>query len=213
VKPASILPRCASASVVAVFAFNVYIALYDKTLSRLNSLHYSFNWIIVIIDFAAAVMLIVRPRSVIWVSLGGIVWPLIYISFLFVDFETLLCLGTNISCWPSVRDAYDYLILGSRVEGWVLWPYTIRVVISLLVVTVVLAAFSLLLSKRGSTMVKKKDTGNENNQDWKLVDAEAGLKRSDSTYFLFILAPYFSSRMGQLKSLWTMKMTKWPNLE
>jgi hypothetical protein len=141
---------------LAVFGFNIYIALYDKTLSQLNTLHYSFDWLIGAIDLFAAIFLLVRPRSLTWLSLGGIAWPLIYITFLIIDVETLLCLGTDTSCWPSVGDAYDYLILGSRLEGWVLWPYTIRVIIVLLVVTLALATISLLMSRRPTAIKGEK---------------------------------------------------------
>jgi hypothetical protein len=161
----AILSRGAGVSMLVVFGFNVYIALYDKTLSQLNSLHYSLNWLIVVIDLVAAIALVVRPHSLTWVSLGGIVWPLVYIIFLFVDVETLLCLGTYVSCWPSVGDAYDYLILGSRVEGWVLWPYTIRVVIILLIVVAVLAGASLSMAYKDSVLRKKsKPETNAKNQ-------------------------------------------------
>ncbi|MCL5068346.1 MAG: hypothetical protein M1368_08355, partial [Thaumarchaeota archaeon] len=94
--------------------------------------------------------LIVRPLSKIWRSLCGIAWPLVYIISLFLDVETLLCLGTNLACWPSVTDAYDYLILGSKVEGWVLWPYTIRVAISILVIVIILTTLALVMSRKAT---------------------------------------------------------------
>ncbi|MHB1907873.1 MAG: hypothetical protein ACYCQJ_03250 [Nitrososphaerales archaeon] len=141
----SALARAAGALFVVVSAFNLYIALYDKTLSELDPLHHSVNWAFVVIDLVCAALLLARPRAL-SLTLAGILWPLAYIFSLFVDIETRLCLGTNINCWPSALDSYDYLILGSASEGWLLWPYTMRVVIVLLVLIVALASFSLVLT-------------------------------------------------------------------
>lgn len=159
-KSEKILARTAGLLLLIVFGFNIYIGLYDTTLNLLSPLHHSLNWIIAGISFITAAVLFVKPGSRLWVSLGGVVWPILYIFSLFLDVDTLLCFGTNFSCWPSVADAYDYLILGSRAEGWVLWPYTMRVVISILIIVVILSALSLVLnyspSRRKSQKVNKK---------------------------------------------------------
>lgn len=145
-----ILSRSAGYLLTLVFGFNVYIGLYDSTLNKLSPLHHSLNWGIAVVSLVAAIVLILRPSNEVWISLSGIAWPFVYIFSLLVDVETLLCLGASSGCWPTVRDAYDYLILGSRVEGWVLWPYTMRVIISILIIAIFLSASSLVLKRKTS---------------------------------------------------------------
>ncbi len=136
---------------LGVFLINVYIGLFDTTLFKLNQLHYYLNWGISIADLAAALILIVFYRSRFLVLLAGVGWSAIYILSLAVDVETSLCIDTNyLNCWPSVSDAYNYLILGSQGEGWVLWPYTIRTAIALLIIIAVLSAFSFGYISRAS---------------------------------------------------------------
>ena len=136
---------------VAVFGINVYIGLYDTNLSGLSPLHYELNWAIAGADIIAAAILFAKPGSLFWKSLAGIVWPIVYVANLIIDVETRLCLGTPATtCSPSVSDAYNYLILGSAGEEWVLWPYTIRVAISLVIIVLVLTAFSILFATRTS---------------------------------------------------------------
>ncbi len=160
------LSRIAGVLMLAVFGLNVYIGLYDRTLTQLNTVHYTLNWLIVVVDLVAAIVLLAMPRSISWVSLGGIVWPIVFIFFLFIDIETTLCLGTNFNCWPSITDAYDYLILGSSTEGWVLWPYTMRFVIALLIAVIILSIASLRLGSgefktQQSTTQKPHNTNQE----------------------------------------------------
>lgn len=138
------LARSAGILVMVVAVFNIYIALYDTTLVHLNSLHHNLNWLIAAISILAAIFLLAKPSSKILVVFSGLAWPLLYILSLYLDFETKMCLGTNINCWPTVSDAYDYLILGSRLEGWALWPYTIRVVIVLLLLATILSTVHLV---------------------------------------------------------------------
>ena len=134
---------------LGVFCINLYIGLYDTNLAQLSPLHWQLNWVIAAIDVVAAIVLFVRPGSTIWRSLAGVAWPLVYVVNLLVDVETRLCLGTQASsCSPTVSDAYQYLILGSSGEDWVLWPYTIRLAIGLVIVTLILATTSFLLRKR-----------------------------------------------------------------
>lgn len=81
-------------------------------------------------------------------GLGGIVWPVLYIGTLLIDVETKMCLGAAAkTCLPSVSDAYQYLILGSASQDWVLWPYTIRLGIALAVIVFVLSILSLYFRK------------------------------------------------------------------
>jgi hypothetical protein len=136
---------------LGVFAINLYIALYDTNLSQLSPLHSELNWIIAIVDFVAAVFLLAKPASLLWKSFAGIVWPIVYIGSLVLDVETRLCLGSSAStCAPTVSDAYNYLILGSSLEDWVLWPYTMRLAIGLVVIAIILSVISLTLQVRES---------------------------------------------------------------
>jgi hypothetical protein len=128
-----------------VFAINLYIGLYDTYLSTYNSAHYYFNWIIAIVDIVSAIVLLLKPRSLQWVALGGIVWPVTYLLSLVADIATSMCLGTpnNPNCWPSPYDSFKYLVLGDPSEGWTLWQYTIPTAIALLVVIIILSGFSI----------------------------------------------------------------------
>jgi hypothetical protein len=131
---------------LGVFGINVYIGLYDTSLSQLSPLHWELNWLIAVVDLIAVVVLLAKPRSIAWKSLAGIVWPIVYVVNLFIDVETRLCLGAPASsCSPTVSDAYQYLILGSSDQEWVLWPYTIRLAIALAVLVLILASLSLYL--------------------------------------------------------------------
>ena len=138
-RPELLASRAAASLMLCVFAINVYIGLYDTVLFKLDKLHYYLNWGIAAVDLTASVILIAFYSSQVLVSLAGLAWPVVYIVSLFLDVQTSLCAGTNyLNCWPSVTDAYKYLILGSRTEGWVLWPYTTRIAIALLLIIAVL---------------------------------------------------------------------------
>jgi len=129
---------------LGVFAINVYIGRDDTNLTQISPVHAELNWVIAAADLIAALFLLAKPRNLTFKSLGGIVWPGIYIGSLFLDVETRMCLGAATStCFPSVSDAYQYLILGSAAQEWVLWPYTIRLAIALAVVVLVLSIVSL----------------------------------------------------------------------
>lgn len=131
---------------LGVFGINVYIGLYDTNLSGVSPLHWDLNWLIAAVDLIAAVILLAKPGSAPWKSLAGIAWPIVYVANLFIDVETRLCLGNPASaCSPTVSDAYQYLILGSAGEEWVLWPYTIRLAIGLVILVLILASFSVYL--------------------------------------------------------------------
>jgi len=139
-----ILARAAGVVMLGVFGINVYIGIYDTSLAQLSPTHAQLNWVIATADLIATVLLFVKPRSLIWKTLAGMVWPLAYVGSLFLDVETRLCLGASAtSCFPSTTDAYNYLILGSSGEEWVLWPYTIRLAIALAVLVLVLTVGSL----------------------------------------------------------------------
>ena len=146
-----LLARAGGALMLGVFAINVYIGVYDANLSQLSPLHWDLNWVIAAVDLAAAAILLANPGGIIWKSLGGVVWPVVYVANLFVDVETRLCLGTPAStCSPTVSDAYQYLILGNANQEWDLWPFTMRLAIALVIVTLILAVLSLYLGgKKG----------------------------------------------------------------
>jgi FtsH-binding integral membrane protein len=143
-----VLARIGGVLMLGVFGINVYIGLYDTNLAQISPTHQQLNWVIAAADLIAALFLLAKPRNLILKSLGGIVWPVIYIGSLFLDVETRLCLGAAANtCFPTVSDAYQYLILGSKSETWVLWPYTIRLGIALAVIVFVLAIASLSFRK------------------------------------------------------------------
>jgi hypothetical protein len=139
---------------LGVFGINVYIGRYDTNLTQISPVHTELNWVIAAADLIAALFLLVKPKNLILKGLGGIVWPVIYIGSLFLDVETRMCLGAAANtCLPSVSDAYQYLILGSASQDWVLWPYTIRLGIALAVIVFVLSLLSLYFRK--STPMKQ----------------------------------------------------------
>lgn len=140
---------------LGVFAINLYIGLHDSNLTQISPVHAELNWVIAAADLLAALFLLVKPGNIILKTLGGIVWPIVYIASLFVDVETRMCLGAAANtCLPSVSAAYQYLILGSASQDWVLWQYTIRLAISLAVIVFVLSVFSLYF--RASKSQKEK---------------------------------------------------------
>jgi len=143
---------------LGVFGVNVYLGLYDTNLQiAVNHLHYEINWLLAVADLLASLFLLVAPRKLILKALGGILWPVAYIGSLFVDVETRMCLGAPAkACFPSVSAAYQYLILGSAAQEWAAWPYTIRLGISLAVITFVLSLLSLYF--RRSKMKEAKMT-------------------------------------------------------
>ena len=152
----ALLARIGGVLMLGVFGINLYIGLYDTNLTQISPTHAQVNWVIAAADLIAALFLLAKPRSLIFKSLGGIVWPVIYIGILFVDVETRMCLGAAANtCLPTVSDAYNYLILGSASETWVLWPYTIRLAISLALIVLVLSLLSL---KFRTSSPKKKIT-------------------------------------------------------
>ncbi len=129
---------------LGIFGVNLYIGLYDTNLSQVSPVHTELNWVIVAADLLAAIFLLVKPGNLIFKSLGGIVWPIFYVANLFIDVETRLCLGgAETTCSTTVSDAYQYLILGSAGQEWVLWPYTIRFAIGLAVAVLILSLVSL----------------------------------------------------------------------
>ncbi|MDG6908474.1 MAG: hypothetical protein JRN20_22110 [Nitrososphaerota archaeon] len=140
----SLLSRLAGCLLLGGFVITVYIGLFDSNLFTYSILHYYLNWLIAAVDLLAMVLLFLKGRSTLWVPLAGIVWPLVYFASLVLDFETRLCLGSNLNCWPSVADAYQYLILGSTAQGWTLWPYTVPLQIALMSLAVVLSVVNVL---------------------------------------------------------------------
>ncbi len=150
-----ILARIDGVLLLGVFGINLYIGLYDTNLP-LSPVHYDLNWVIAAADLIAAVLLFVKHSSIIWKSLAGIVWPIVYVANLFIDVETRLCLGAAIStCSPTTTDAYNYLILGSAGEEWVLWPYTIRLAIVLVILVLIFTLVSQYFTTRKENENKK----------------------------------------------------------
>lgn len=140
------LSRISGCLLFGGFVMTLYIGLYDANLSTYSSLHYYLNWVIAVVDLVAVGILFLKSKSRIWVLLAGVVWPLLYFSSLVLDFETRLCLGSNVNCWPSVSDAYQYLILGSAAQGWTLWTYTVPVQIALMSLAVILSAINAVVN-------------------------------------------------------------------
>jgi flagellar basal body-associated protein FliL len=144
-----ILSVVAGVLLAGTFAISVYIGLFDTTLAQANSLHEGLNWVIGALSLLAGVTLLLKsissPSNVRWRLVAGVVWPATYLVSLFFDVETKLCFGTGVQCWPSIADSYDYLILNQSVEGWVLFPYTIRILIVLLALVMISTLSSLAI--------------------------------------------------------------------
>ena len=160
-----LLARTAGVAMLGVFAINVYVGVYDTNLAQLSPTHEQLNWVIAAADLVAAFVLFMKPKSTIWRALGGIVWPLAYVGSLFLDVETRLCLGASAtSCFPSTANAYNYLILGSSGEEWVLWPYTIRLAITLAVLTLILTGLSLYFKRAKPVLQQNVTTSTKQRQ-------------------------------------------------
>jgi hypothetical protein len=152
----SLLPVLAGALMLGVFIINVYIGLFDKNLALYNPVHLYANWVIAIVDLAAAIVLFSKLRlNIRWTILSGILWPLVYILSLVVDIETEL---GKPNFWPTPAAAYQYLILGDASQGWVLWKYTIPTAIILLVLVAILSAVSILYMKRNQRALSDLNT-------------------------------------------------------
>lgn len=135
---------------LGVFALSVYIGLYDKLLSQYQPLHWDINWVLAAASLVAAILLIGFSKNISLVSLGGIVWPIIYVIALGVDVYTRLCIdGNQAYCWPSKTAAFDYLILNNPNisssygnVGWRLWSGTMPTVLALLAIAFILSIVS-----------------------------------------------------------------------
>jgi len=144
-----ILSRVSGILLLGVFAVNIYLGLYDTNLKQFNPTHYDLNWLIAIVSLVAGLLLILRPKSRTWLTLGGIIWPVVYVLSLGVDVETKLCSGAPASsCWPSHTAAFDYLILNyasipnvASYFGWKLAP-VMPVAIALLALVFILSLIS-----------------------------------------------------------------------
>jgi hypothetical protein len=139
------LARISGILLLGVFAVNIYLGLYDTNLKQFNPTHYDLNWLIAVVSLVAALLLILKPKSKIFLTLGGIIWPVVYVLSLGVDVETKLCSGApSTSCWPSHTAAFDYLILNySNIPnaagyGWKLAP-VMPVAIGLLAIVFILS--------------------------------------------------------------------------
>jgi len=142
------LSRISGILLLGVFAVNIYLGLYDTNLRQFNPTHYDLNWLIAIVSLIAGLILILRPKSKALLTLGGIVWPVVYVLSLGIDVETKLCSGApSSSCWPSHTAAFDYLVLNySNIPnaagyGWKLAP-VMPVAILLLGIVFILSLIS-----------------------------------------------------------------------
>jgi hypothetical protein len=144
-----LLPRFAGVLMLGVFSINSYIGLKDVALSKLQPAHEGANFLIAVIDLAAASLLLSYAQGKpVWIMMAGIVWPAVYFLSLAADIQSKLCLFTNVNCFASVQVAYEYLILGQASQGWVLWPYTFPTAIALfLLITGLSASYALLVWK------------------------------------------------------------------
>lgn len=161
------LGRVAGILLLGVFAINTYLGVFDSNLKgQLTSstngipLHWYINWVIAAITLVAAVTLISSPLSALWVTLSGIVWPIVYVGGLGFDVYTRLCAGGGY-CWPSKTAAFQYLILNNPNApggGWNLFPFTIPTAIGLLFIAWVLSAWALYSIRKGRTVIQKTAT-------------------------------------------------------
>lgn len=125
---------------LGVFSANAYIGLKDTELSKLQPIHEAANFVIALLDLvAASILLYYAGGKKSWVLLSGVCWPLAYLSSLFVDVESRMCLFSGQNCFTSVNTSFQYLILGERSQGWQLWPYTMSTTISILLLILVLS--------------------------------------------------------------------------
>ncbi len=145
-----LLSRIAGILMLGVFGVNVYIGLYDKVLAQAQPNHVYLNWVIAVLTLVGAGLLLAKP-TIRWVTLGGIVWPIIYVAGLAVDVLGKLCIGGDpTACWPTRRAAFDYLILNdpNPPAGWTLWQGTIPTALALLFIAWVLSIYFVVRERR-----------------------------------------------------------------
>ncbi|MGH2639143.1 MAG: hypothetical protein ACRDF4_07695 [Rhabdochlamydiaceae bacterium] len=134
-----LLPRISGVLMLGVFSINSYIGLKDSVLSKLQPVHEIANFFIAVADLiAASILMSYGQGRFSLVFLSGFIWPVVFIVSLAADIETRMCLFTNVNCFASVSDAYEYLILGRASQGWKLWVYTFPTAISLLLAIIAL---------------------------------------------------------------------------
>ncbi len=111
---------------LGVFSINSYIGLKDGVLAKLQPAHQGANFVMALIDLvAASILLFYGSGKRMWILLAGVAWPAAFLFFLLADVESRMCLFTNVNCFASVNDSFQYLILGNSSQGWLLWSYTI----------------------------------------------------------------------------------------
>ncbi|MFI5450510.1 MAG: hypothetical protein ACHQ03_12180 [Candidatus Bathyarchaeia archaeon] len=142
------LTRVSGILLIFVFAINMYLGIDDSNL-KMVMVHYDINWVIAAASLVGAVFLLLKPKSMIFVLLGGIIWPILYAISLGVDVETKMCLGApSTYCEPSHTAAFDYLVLNNAninipsSYSWVAAP-VIPIAILLLAVVFILSLISL----------------------------------------------------------------------
>ncbi|MHB8568044.1 MAG: hypothetical protein ACYC7D_11715 [Nitrososphaerales archaeon] len=155
--------RIAGVLLLGVFAINVYLGLFDTILKQQLTgsttgipLHWYLNWIIAAVTLIAAFLLLTNPLNSLWVSIAGIIWPIVYVGSLGFDVYTKLCAGGGY-CWPSRTAAFQYLILNNanpNASGgpWLLWSYTIPTAIGLLFIAWVLSVWALVLIRKSENV-------------------------------------------------------------
>ena len=156
-----LLPAISGVLLIGVFSLNAYIGMKDIGLSQLQPVHEAGNFLLALLDLAAAAILLAYGTGrVRWLFLSGIAFPAAYILSLVADVESRMCLFTGTNCFKTVNLSYRYLILGDASQGWELWKYTIPTAISLLLVAMCLTSVYCVLSmgKNRSPEVKTNQT-------------------------------------------------------
>lgn len=149
------LSQTAGVLTLGVFAINVYLGLYDESLSD-NAPHFYANWVIAAVRPVAALLLLLKSRSQGIISLAGILWPVLYTLALIGDVYTRMCAGVSAeSCCPSRTVAFDYLILneaninGASGWGWKLAP-VMPIDVALLVLIFLISVSAAVVIQRES---------------------------------------------------------------
>jgi plastocyanin len=145
--------RIAGVLTLGVLAANVYIGLYDKVLQEVK-VHWYLDWIIAAATLVSAGLLLAKPSTRWTVVLGGVVWPVVYVSSLGFDVYTKLCAGVSQNyCLSSRTAAFQYLILNNpnaQGQRWTLFHYTVPLAIGLIFVAWILSIVTVISIRRST---------------------------------------------------------------
>jgi plastocyanin len=149
----SMYARIAGVLTLGVFAANVYIGLYDKVLQEVK-VHWYLDWVIAAATLISAGLLLAKPSTRWTVVLGGVVWPVVYVSSLGFDVYTKLCAGVSQNyCLSSRTVAFQYLILNNpnaQGQRWTLFHYTVPLALGLIFIAWVLSIVTVISIRRSS---------------------------------------------------------------